>query len=220
MSDTTDISLAMRSHADALLVCTTGTTTLSATAGGYARAAGSFIDDGFAVGMEVVPSGFPQTSPALITKVTALDLFVFGGRTVAAAAAARSLTVGLPTDVVYPNNDYTPVANRQYVELSCVPATSQLTSYPARGGTRERTGLFVALWFGIPNTGEKGIGRCVDALEALFAPHTPITMPDGSTLKVRGDVGPSQSEITRRGAHAMRVLTIPWVHYAPNVIAA
>ena len=40
------------------VVATTGAIALSATASGYHRAAGSFLDDQFAIGMEITPSGF------------------------------------------------------------------------------------------------------------------------------------------------------------------
>ena len=65
--------LALRGRALTLSVATTGSTSLSATTTGYARAAGSFITDGLVVGAEITASGF--TTPAnngqgVVTAVT------------------------------------------------------------------------------------------------------------------------------------------------------
>ncbi len=56
---------------------TTGTTTIDATASGYERATGSFLDDGFSVGQTVTASGFTGSGyngESVITAVTALTM--------------------------------------------------------------------------------------------------------------------------------------------------
>lgn len=56
---------------------TTGTTTISATATGYSRAAGSFLTDGFAVGQTVTASGYAGSGfngKSIVTAVTALTM--------------------------------------------------------------------------------------------------------------------------------------------------
>lgn len=56
---------------------TTGSTALSATSTGYARAAGSFLADGFAVGMLVSGAGFTtpgNNAPKVLTAVGALTM--------------------------------------------------------------------------------------------------------------------------------------------------
>jgi hypothetical protein len=80
---------------------TTGSTSLSAVAGGYARAAGSFITDGFVVGGWVTASGFAtpaNNGVSQITSVTATTLTVAktAPPVVEAAATGRSI-VGFGT---------------------------------------------------------------------------------------------------------------------------
>jgi hypothetical protein len=76
---------------------TTGATSLSATATGYARAAGSFVTNGFRVGQTITASGFTNAANngrAVITAVTATALTVTktGGTVAEAAAANRTIT--------------------------------------------------------------------------------------------------------------------------------
>lgn len=73
----------------------TGSTSISATATGYARAAGSFITNGFAVGQIVTATGFSarNNGRSVVTAVTATALTVTkaGGTVAQAAATGRSI---------------------------------------------------------------------------------------------------------------------------------
>lgn len=219
MVDQDLIELAFRARVVALVVATTGSTTLSATATGYARSAGSFITDGFRVGHEVIPSGFPQTDYGIVVAVSALTMTIQGGRTVATAASGRALAVGLPaTRKLDDNLDFTPVAGRPYVECEFVPAPVRLRTGPAQGGTNELEGLYKVRWYGLANTGAQSIRNAVKALEALFTPGTAFTA-GADAVRVRGDVGPFATPITQRaGGWALCVLTIPWRVYSANVV--
>jgi hypothetical protein len=220
MADMDAVDIAFRTRCAALVVCTTGSTTLEATAGGYARSSGSFLTDGFAVGMEVTPSGFTQTTPSLITAVSALAMSVSGGRTVQTSGSGRTLSVGFPALRGYDNTRVEPITGRHYVETELVPAPTRLLTFPADGGTREDTGIFVVRWYGIADTGAKGLRQCLDALSALFRPGS--TLPAGTdTVRVRADSGPFASTITQRpGGFALVVFTIPWRVYRANSLAA
>jgi hypothetical protein len=212
--------VAFRTRCAALVVCTTGSTTLEATAGGYARPSGSFVTDGFAVGMEVTPSGFSQTAPAVITAVSALTMSVSGGRTVQTSGSGRTLSVGFPALRGYDNTRVEPVTGRHYVETEVVPAPTRLLTFPANGGTREDTGLFVVRWYGIANTGAKGLRSCLDALAAQFRPGATFAA-GADTVRVRADSGPFVGPISQRpGGFALAVLTIPWRVYRVNSLAA
>ena len=220
MADMDAVDLAFRAVCATLVVATTGTTTLSATATGYARSSGSFLTDGFHVGMEVVPSGFTQTTPAVITAVTALTMTVDGGRTVQSSGSGRTLAVGFPTLRGFDNSAVAPLTGRHYVETELVPASTRLLTFPANGGTREDTGLFVVRWYGIANTGAKGLRTCLDALAARFRPGSTFAA-GADTVRVRADSGPFTGPISQRqGGFALAVLTIPWRVYRVNTIAA
>lgn len=217
--DDTAATLAFRARARSLVAVTTGATTLSATATGYARAAGSFVTDGFAVGMEITPSGFASNPVAVITEVTALTLTT-AARAVEAAAAGRTIAVGLPALRAWENKDFTRVVGRPYIDDEYVPATSELRTAPANGGTLEETGLYIIKWFGIPDRGVGGIRKPLSALKLLFTPGTSLVAGD-HTIRVRGDVGPFTGQIIPQGSGWSRcTLTIPWRAYSRNAVAA
>jgi hypothetical protein len=80
---------------------TTGAQSLSATATGYARASGSFITNGFVVGMQVNATGFTNAANnglSTVTAVTATALTVTktGGTVVEAAGPGRTITASPP----------------------------------------------------------------------------------------------------------------------------
>lgn len=75
---------------------TTGSASLSATATGYARAAGSFITNGIQVGDEITASGFATAanngrSVVIAVTATTIDVTKTGGTTAEAAATGRTL---------------------------------------------------------------------------------------------------------------------------------
>lgn len=213
------IDLAFRQRMANLVVATTDLTTLTATTTGYTRSSGSFVADGFAVGMQVKPTGFTQITPGVITEVTATLLRIDGGRTAQSAGANRSLMVGLPADVVYENITYTPKPAVPYVEAELVPQPSELLSLPAQGGTREDRGLYVVRWNGIAGTGALGLRRCADALLALFTPGTTF-LAGTDVVRVRGDNAPFASPILQRpSGHALVTLTIPWRMFRSNTVS-
>jgi hypothetical protein len=85
------MQLALRDWAKTLVVATTGVLALAATASGYTRTTGSFVDDGFWPGMEITPAGFIANAPRVITDVSALVITVSGAsRQKPSPVAARS----------------------------------------------------------------------------------------------------------------------------------
>lgn len=198
----------------------TSESVLSATANGYARLSGSFVTDGYMVGMEVQPTGFTQTDPGVISAVSASALTILGGRTVQAAATGRTLDVGVPALRAWENVALRPTSGQHYIEESYVPGTSKLWTFRAQGGQCEETGLYVLRWYGLSGHGPDGLRACVDALKALFAPGTSFTIT-GGIIRVRTDIGPWAGEIRRLdGGWAVVTLTIPWLARSTNVIAA
>lgn len=215
----TAVQLALRAKALTLSVVTTGSTSLSATAAGYARAAGSFITDGFEVGMEAAPTGFTETTPGVIDAVAAQLLTIRGGRTAQTAGAGRTLAVGLPTRRRWENERFTVLPDRHYVEEDYVPGPSRLTSMPSAGGTVIDTGEYVLRWYGIANTGLPGLTKCVDALLALFPPGGAIATlsGNGGVLRTRADVGPRRGQLMPEPpGWAVIPVTIPWWLIALN----
>jgi hypothetical protein len=215
--DHTAIQLALRTQLRTLTVCTTGSKTLEATLSGYQRAdGGSFLTDGFAVGMEVTPSGFAETDRGVIAAVTATVMTLRDSHSAEAPGAGRSLTVGLPELAAWDNTHLSPEAGRPYIEEEYIPATSSLLSSPSTGGTAEDTGLYVIRWYGLANTGLASITNAASAILELFKSGTALSIADG-TVRVRGDIGPFRGPI--RGDQpgwSVVTVTVPWRLYSTN----
>lgn len=215
------VDLAFRARSATLNVVDTTLTTLSATTQGYARSSGDFIADGFAVGMEVAPIGFAQTTPGVITAVSAQRLTIDGGRTSTSAASNRRLLVGLPFTRFYENTrgEPTTLVGKVYIETELLEQPTQMISATA-DGWREDRGVYVFRWYGISNTGAKGLRTCVDALKALFTPGTIFLTASGEAVRVRTDVTPFVGEIQQRASgHALATLTVPWKVLRRNTVS-
>lgn len=195
MINETRLLAAIRARAESLAVATTGSATLSATATGYARTTGSFIDDGFVVGAEVAPSGFTQTDPGVIESVTALALTINGGRAQQAAGAGRSLRVGLPSTRVYGNRGAAPAVLRWYVTEETLQTAGGRTLLPVSRSRLQENWLSFWTFYGIAGTGDEPIVGVADAFKALFTPATVLDLGDGSTVFVPSD----DSAVPKRG---------------------
>lgn len=212
-----DLHLAVRAHALACVVATTGSATLAATATGYTRLAGSFLDDGFAAGMEVTPSGFTQAATGVIEAVTALSMTIKDGRTAQASAAGRTLVANLPSARLYENVPLTPVPHEPYLVESYLPGGLTKATLGLRGEL-EATPTYVLQLYAPPATGIGAIRRTLDALAAHFAPGTAIAV-GSDVARVRGDVAPIQSPLTQTEAGwAVATLSIPLRLRTPNAV--
>jgi hypothetical protein len=189
----TDLQYALRKKLQTLLVCTTGSVALSATATGYARAGGSFLVDGFQPGMEVAPSGFTFNLFGTITAVTDLTMTIAGGRTAEVAAGGRSVIVGLPSQQVWENRVFTPTTGAPYVEEQYIPGPKSLDSIGPNGIVTLEP-MYSPRIYVPSNTNIGADGRYADAIEALFAPRTLIPLPTGELLYVRGTPAPFRGQ--------------------------
>jgi hypothetical protein len=215
-----DVHLALRNRARSLVVATTGPISLSATATGYHRAAGSFEADNFEVGMEIVPAGFASNIVDTLIGVTATDLTTKNPRGVEAVAGARTISVGLPVLRALENDPtFTPTVGRPYFNEDFVPGTSTLSG-SRRGGYVYDNGLYVAKWYGLSGVGVSALRKSVDALKALFAPGTALTAGT-ATVRVLPKPAPQTGQIIplTNGWSAL-VLTISWEVESINAIAA
>jgi hypothetical protein len=190
MVDHTDILLGCRAVIKTLAVADTGTITLAATTTGYTRVTGSFLTDGFIVGMEITPTGFSSNPVSVITAVSDLSITVDDARTAQAAAAGRRLVVTLPVNANFGNLDFPPPDGRPFVEEDYVPAPHVLRGLIA-AGTLEVTSFYMVRWFGLVNVAKEHVTRPCDALCRLFRPGTQIALTGGEVAHVRGDIGPS-----------------------------
>jgi hypothetical protein len=223
--DSVAATLALRNRALSVSVATTGSTSIAATATpGYTRAAGSFITDGFVVGMEILASGFATSANngyKIITAVSATSMTVTSLTTMAVEAAGgnETLAAGLPEGRAWDNAAFTPTAGRPFLEEDFIPATTTLLGQK-NGGMVIETGLYVLKLYGLSDKGVSAIRKTIDALKALYAPGT--TMTAGShAVRVRENPGPYAGQILPQGdGRSLCVLTVPWEAYSINSIAA
>lgn len=224
--DKTAAHLALRARAVSVSVATTGSTSIAATATGYTRAAGSFVTDGFAVGMEILASGFGTSANngyKIVVAVSALSMTVASLTTMAIEAAGgnETLVCSLPEGRAFDNVAFDPTSytGRPFVEEDFVPATKGLMGQ-RNGGLVIETGLYVIKLYGLADKGVAAIRKTMDALEVLFAPGTALTA-GSHTVRVRTDVAPYQGQILPQGdGRSLCVLTVPWEAYSTNAIAA
>lgn len=221
MIDSSAALLSLRNRVLGLSVCTTGSQTLSATATGYARTAGSFLADGFADGMEFSVSGFANNGSRVIDSVTALNVTTTPATNppvAETAAAGRTLSVGLPIGRAWSNRrDFSkPPEGRPYIDEDFVPGTHSLITASAQNGMVTEDGLYVIKWYGLEGKGETGIRKCVDALKALFTPGTVV-----GNVRVRTDTSVRSGQILPQGnGWALCTVTIPWWALTNNLVAA
>ena len=101
---------------------------MSASGAVYTRESGSFIEDGFAIGMEVRASGFTQSNAngyGNVTDVADLTLTVDRALATDDAADDRILVVGLPAHRGWENVAFEATVGRAHVEESYTPARAR-----------------------------------------------------------------------------------------------
>jgi hypothetical protein len=186
-----------------------GTPLLEATATGYSRSAGSFVDDGFKVGMEVQPIGFINSEPGLVDGVSALALSVEGGRNAEAAAPGRQLSVGLPAGRAWENVEYRPQERTWYVDEDYLPGPSEYSTLGQAGRTTHWP-VYVLTLYGVADTGPEALYKLADAVLRLFRAGTAIPVATGDVLRVRSEPAPFRGQVLPSEAgRASITVTIP-----------
>lgn len=174
----------------------TGGATLAATGSTYTRAAGSFITDGFRVGMEVTPVGFSDLTRRTIRQVTALTLTVDSAPTAQTVTTGRALLVGMPATRTYENVDAAAsiVQPAPWTAETLLPGTLvQDTIGPL--GWMEQTAIYQWTFHVTADAGPSALDRYADAMMVHLAPRLALTTDDGTVVRVRSDVGVQRSPV-------------------------
>lgn len=173
-----------------MAVCTTGSVSLSATTTGYARATGSFLADGFALGMEITPAGFAANPVDTLIGVTALTLTTKAARAAEGAAGGRTISVGPPLSRAWENvGPFTPVTGVPFLDEQFVRGPGTLDTLGPNG---RLTGEPLYLpRINVPaNVGIEAAHRYADAMLNRFPPGDKLLLASGDTVDVRGDLTP------------------------------
>lgn len=204
---------AARTQLLTLSVATTGSISMSATATGYVRAAGSFLTDGFYAGMEIVASGFTtagNNGTAIVQAVTATTLRVTRALTAEGAGAGKTLVAGLPASRGWENEVFEPTAGVPYVEEEMVPGPVVQLTVGKLNGWLEVSPLYVVRVYVPEGLGTDAVNSYTDKLVALFKPHTTLALTNGDVLRVRGNPAPYRGQlIQRKPGWATVPVTIP-----------
>ena len=220
MIDHAAVLLALRGRALTLSVCTTGSVSLSATTTGYARATGSFVADGFAVGMEVTGAGFSTAAnngARVLTAVSALAL-TCAGCTTEADAAGKTISVGLPALRAWENVDFTPTAGRWFLEEDYLPGPAEQITLGARGAI-ESLPQYVLKLYGVAATGPTALYKAADALLTLFAPRAALVLSSGDVVAVRTNPAPYRGQLLpAESGWSVIAVTIPCRTRSANTI--
>lgn len=199
---------AFRAQLLTLVVASTGPMTLAATTTGFSRASGSFLTEHFTAGMEVTGDGFSDANevPAIITGVGALTLGV-PGRTAEAAAANRTLTVGLPAIRQW-HGTQTPEAVIRGTRASIVEQWEP--SPPVDSGAIIDSGFYIVT-INLPgNVGLAAPLRYMMKMRDLFYPGLSFDI-DGDLVRVTGDPAPQfTSPRTLENGQTTSQLTVQW----------
>lgn len=194
MVDHHEAQLALRATLLTLEVATTGSVSIAATSTGYTRSTGSFITDGFRVGMEVSSSDFgiaANNAAKTITALAALTMTCSG--CTAESAGSRTLSVALPAGRLWENEQYDPDAGSPWIEEQYTPGPMRRETLGAYADL-EVLPLYSPRVYVPSKTGMAAARKYADALLTLFAPNTSWVLSSG-TLRVRGDVAPYAGQL-------------------------
>lgn len=173
----TPMSLGARAHLLETVIATTGSTNLAATAQGYTRAAGSFIADGFAPGLEIMREGFSSAVIDIVDWISddGDELRTVNAHAVQAAAAARTLIAIPPRAMRFGARKPTDVAvDRPYWHDRWLGGPSRSRSTFFRDGPIRITTdpLYEVNLYGRVNDEDLAVQVAADAIGRQFHPAT------------------------------------------------
>lgn len=228
-----EVRAACRARLLTLTAASTGSTSLSASSAGYARASGSFLADGFRPGMEVTASGFgtaANNGTGIVTYVSATELRVSGytlaasdgawtrtARTLAAeaAGAGRTVLAGLPTVRAWEGVRHEILDGVPWIEESLIGGPTARPFFPD-GSDVVAEPQYQTVWHLPSDVGTGAQDSYVDGLFALFAPGTAMALPSGRNLRVRQSTGPFMAALGRlRPGFLTTSITFPLQLYTP-----
>ena len=219
MMDHHAVLLAIRNRLLGVEFSTTGTTTLASTRNGYTRAAGSFITDGFKVGMEVTPVGFANTEKQYVRAVEALTLYTRSTLVPESSAGGRSIQALIPERMAWENR-----------ELSDTPADTFWIQEEYLAGGNDKIGTGPNAWinyypiYTLNIHGPRDVGSAAhysmaDKILELYPPTDALTLADGTVVRIRSRPGPNRGNLMQSAEGQAYVnVSIPlWVR-AQNII--
>lgn len=172
----TDLRSAFRERLLSLVLADTASQALSVAGATYSRAVGSFIADGFAVGDEIVATGFGtagNNGRALITALTASAMTVDRTLVAEGAGAGRRIVAGLPSGRAWEGREFNQQIGQPWLRESFRPLVSAPRALGA-GGTIEHRMTGNLSFFYPAKRGTLAVERMAGAVMDLLAPGTSL----------------------------------------------
>lgn len=188
---------------------------LAAVVDGYTRADGSFIVDGFALGMEVTPAGFVNNTITIVKEVTALKLSTTA-RIPEVSSPAHSLSVALPPSRTWENKPNDDSAGWVIEEEYVSGPNTQDTLGPL--GMMSHNPIYIIKVYGLPDIGTKSLYRMAKSILDVFQPRLALTLVDGTVLRVNSVPAPSRGQVLYDDGKPLIVVTIPLWARTQNTI--
>lgn len=210
---------AWQSHVLATLLATTGVIALSATASGYARATGSFVDDGFVIGMEVTPVGFDANVVDVVTEVSALELRTATPHAAEGAASGRLLAAWLPRRRAF-GGTLDPVAGQSSMRFEYVPATHAAIAGNGSSTLGIDTGLYVVTMIAPTEHGEELFDATLQPLLDACTPGTKL-LAGAQVVSVPWNPSARRGQVLPYAIAGLSYAqaTIPWTAQSRTVVA-
>lgn len=211
MLDPRAAKASLRARLVGTVVAFTGTMALSATAIGYVRTNGSFVTDGFTVGMEVTPTGFASGAVEVVTDVQPLTLTVSTAHAVQASASGRALSAKMPQRRAFDGQPLEILPDRLALREEYVPAPADTITTSPRGGLTNESGFYVVTLFAPVAVAEWVLDAMGHALKRRFAGGTVIAAGDVA-MRCTQRPGVSLGQILPYDTPgvAFRTVRIPW----------
>lgn len=195
--------------------------TMSVASGKYTRATGSFLTDGFKVGMEITATGFVEAdnnTTTTITAVTATTVSVTATLTDEDADTGRTLICGMPAGFATENVAFEPTQGVPFFEEAFPSGpTRQITL--GEFGWIEHDPLYV-LHIHVPEgIGVGAANAYADGVITLLAPRAAVTLSNGDVVRVRTNPGPFRTQLRNfRTGYATVTVTVPLRLHTTNAI--
>lgn len=209
---------ALQAHVLATVLASTGHVALAATATGYTRTVGSFVDDGFVIGMEVTPSGFAANAIDVVTDVSPLTLTTATVHATESVAGARALTARLPQRRAF-GGTLDPVPGRSSMRFEYVPAAHGAIAGNGVSTYGVDTGLYVVTLLAPTDCGEDLFDATLQPILDRCAPSTKLaagakvlTVPWSASSR-RGPVLPYAT-----AGQSYAQATIPWQAFSRTTV--
>jgi hypothetical protein len=210
-----DIQTTLRTYLLTLSVCEATAVdevtplTLGASASGYTRTdGGSFITDGFSVGMEVLGAGFTKAANNGNKTVTAVSasLLSCAGCALETASEGPTLEVGVPSRRAWEDVKFEPLVGNPYVVEQYIPGPE---SAPAAPNDMELFPMYAVHVYVPSNNDIYASARYADALRRHFSPKTKIAVGT-EWIRVRADTSTQVGQrVNPKPGFSLVPVTIP-----------